>query len=94
MSILIPNFSNTKAIDDKGNWTPEWANIMQQLISQLQLNYSNEGLKVPQQTTDVINDIGVLPNTPPKTEGSLLVDSTTKELKLYIDGAWHIVPHV
>jgi len=39
----IPNFENCPVVDKNGNWTPVWKIIMQQLISQLQVNAGTSG---------------------------------------------------
>lgn len=54
----IPNFTNTPAVDIKtGNWTPEWANLLQQLFSELQTNIGTEGVKLPQLTANQITQL-------------------------------------
>ena len=51
----IPNFENSKVIDEKGHWTPQWANLIQILISELQNNVSNEGFFIPgQAATNIV----------------------------------------
>jgi len=53
----IPNFIQTPIADKNGNLTPEWANIMTQLLTELQLNVSNEGYKLPQLTQSQITEL-------------------------------------
>lgn len=52
--MTVPNFISTPVIvkDKDGNyyWSPEWRNVMTQLLQQLQDNFSQEGLVVPGQT--------------------------------------------
>jgi len=53
----IPSYIPMKIVDEKGFLTAEWANIFNQIISQLQINFGNEGLKPPGLTTDQINEL-------------------------------------
>lgn len=47
----IPNFIDTQVVDKEGRLTPVWRQILTQLITELQINVSDEGFKVPAQTT-------------------------------------------
>jgi hypothetical protein len=85
--MLIPNFINTKPVDENGNWTPEWANIMTQLLTQMQLNLSNEGFVMPKLTG---TQIGYLTDAD-KSNGALVQDSTDGSLKYNLNGAWKTV---
>lgn len=76
----IPNFHDIQVIDKRGYFTSEWRAILGELFTQLQLNVSNEGFVLPQQTTSNISDIA----SDEKYEGSLITDSDTNELK-FID---------
>lgn len=51
----IPNFVDMKVIGDDGYFTPEWKMIMQQLLTTLVDNASDEGLVAPTQPNDVTN---------------------------------------
>ena len=86
----IPNFINTRMVDDKGYLTPEWSNILTQLITELQLNLSNEGYRLPLVPTLQINQLVAVE----KSIGNMLYDSTTNEAKVNINGVWEVVQAV
>jgi hypothetical protein len=49
--MMIPNFIDVKVVDTTtGKFTSEWGVIMQQLITQLQTNASDQGLVAPSQS--------------------------------------------
>lgn len=83
----IPSYIPMKVIDEEGNFTPEWANLMNQLISQLQLNLGGEGYVLPQLQTAQINEL-VDAN---KSTGAMVYDSNTNQFKVNISGAWKVV---
>jgi len=62
------------------------AGVFAQLISELQQNLSNEGYKVPQQPTANVQALNTT-----QSEGALLYDSDTKELKVNINGTFRVV---
>lgn len=82
----IPNFQNVQFVDENGYLTPEWQLIMQQLFQALQSNLSDEGYKVPQQPTAVINQLNTAASI-----GALLYDSTTNQLKVNISGTFQVI---
>lgn len=84
--MITPNLPIGHWVDEKGHPTPEMMGVFSQLISELQNNLSNEGYKVPQQPTANVQ----LLNTA-KSEGALLYDSDTKELKVNIGGTFKVV---
>ena len=79
MSVQIPNFEDMRFTDGKGHFTPSWKNIMQQFFGQIKKTISNEGIKIPQQTTVNITALNTL-----ESVGALLYDSDTDELKVCI----------
>lgn len=83
----LPNFINTKLVDENGYLTPEWSNILTQLITELQLNLSNEGYRLPQLKTAQITQL----TAPDKSLGNMVYDLTTNEMKVNINGVWKIV---
>ena len=85
MSILIPNPPNGKPLDDSGNWTPEWFNYFSQLSQEVQRNYNNQGISVPQQP---IYEIDTLTD-PSKSTSAIIYDSTDGAFKGNIDGTWY-----
>jgi hypothetical protein len=82
----IPNFIDTKFTDKEGNLTDTWKMILSQLFSHLQNNLSQEGIKVPQQTTA---NIGILDNI--NSLGALIYDKDTNELKVNINGTFKVI---
>jgi hypothetical protein len=90
----IPNYFTSRFVDDKGYMTPEYQNFFQQLITQMQLNLSNEGFQLPQQSTTNINHIlsGFNSSTNPSAYyGDVLYDSTTDEAKINIAGTFKVI---
>lgn len=86
MSINIPNFENIQIVDKQGYFTPSAAVLFQQLFTELQANYSNEGLKVPRQSTANI----VTLNTA-QSIGALLYDKETHQAKVNINGVFKVI---
>lgn len=89
MSINIPSFVGTQVVTKDGYFTPVWANIMSQLIEQLQLNYSAEGLTVPDQTA---SNITLLNTT--ESANKFLVDSDNDLLKINLGGVFKTIPTI
>lgn len=92
----IPNYLEIKVIDEKGYFTPQWKIVMQQLLTELQNNASNEGLVAPSQDasniTTIQNNQVNNPAPPPSTLytcqfGTLLYDSTNNLLKVALSNA-------
>jgi len=79
----IPSYINQSPVDENGNWTPEWANLMTQLLSLLQTNLSDEGYVLPQQDTANIAKL-----TGAQSTGAILYDSSTNEIKGNLGGTW------
>lgn len=91
----IPNFVNAPISDKDGNLTVEWANLLQQLLTELQLNAGQEGLKASPLSSAQIADLVLIANTAPVVEnkavsnGSILFDTTLNNADAYrviIDG--------
>lgn len=76
----IPNFVNAPIADSDGNLTPEWSNVQQQLLTQLQLNAGTEGLKASPLSSDQIADLvtiaGESPENAAVSNGSMVFDTT------------------
>ena len=83
----IPNYPNSPMTDGKGNITPEWQNTITQLLTELQLNLSNEGYRLPQLATTQINDLTDVG----KSTGNMVYDNTTNQFKVNIEGTWRVV---
>lgn len=82
----IPNFLGTKVVDETGRLTPEWSQAFSQLFNEMQINLSDEGYVLPQQSTTNINAL-----TADQSIGAMLYDSDTDEMKVNIDGDWKVV---
>jgi hypothetical protein len=77
--MIIPSVIAERITDQNGVLTPAWQNIFMQLFTQLQINFSDEGLVVPSQTTA---NIALLTTSPFFT---LVGDRDTNELKVALD---------
>jgi len=87
--MIIPNFENTKVVDENGFLTPVWQLIFQQLITNLQGSLSDEGFLIPQQTTATITTLMTNFNasaSPSKYFGNSVYDSTVNKLKVNENG--------
>lgn len=84
--MMIPNFENTKFVDRNGNLTAEWQLILQQLFTLLQTNLSNEGYKLPQQTTAIITSLNTAASI-----GNLIYDSTLDVAKVNLAGVYKTI---
>jgi hypothetical protein len=90
----VPNYFTTKFVDDQGYLTPEYQVFFQDLITQMQINLSDEGFRIPQQTTATIAQLKSSFNSQPKPNvyfGDLLYDSTTDEAKINIAGTFKVI---
>ena len=80
----IPNYVNSKVVDEQGNYTPEWGNIMMQLLSELQLNAGTEGLKASPLSTTQISDLitiaGVSADNAAVSNASMVFDTTLNDI--------------
>lgn len=85
----IPNYVNAPIADKDGNLTTEWANLLQQLLTELQLNAGQEGLKASPLSTAQIADLILIANTPPVADnnpvsnGSMVFDTTLNNADAY-----------
>jgi len=79
----IPSILNESLVDKNGMLTDSWRTLIHQLLSQLQLNASDEGLIAPHQKTTDISQIGS-----DKKNGALLYDKTTHELMVCKNGVF------
>lgn len=79
----IPNFIESKLVDETGKLSPVWRNIFMSLFDEMNKNLSDEGIKAPHQSTA---NIAVL-NTPEST-GKFLYDTDKKKAFVNIDGTF------
>jgi len=77
----VPAYSASQVVDKNGNWTFAWLQVITQLLQQLQTNFSNEGLVLPQQTSSNISTIA--PNYP---NGIMFYNSSTNTMQVKING--------
>lgn len=83
----IPNYLTDQLVDENGELTTPWARTISQLLVELESNLSNEGYKLPQQPTTNIDLI----IEQPQTEGTMIWDSTTKQMKVNDGTGWKVV---
>ena len=76
----IPNFDNTKAVDEKGEWTPNVLQMFSLLFEALKQTISENGVMLPQLPTSSITASNVLP-------GSFVYDSLTGTIKCNVGGS-------
>jgi hypothetical protein len=81
----LPFQVSRKIADSDGNITPEWQIIFDQLFSQLNINFSNEGLVVPNQ---IASNINLLINS---SNFTLIGDSTNNLLKVNLNGVFKTI---
>lgn len=84
--MMFPNFFNSQMVDRSGNLTDAWSNMFQDLVTQLQTNFNNEGIKVPQQATANITALNTAASV-----GNLLYNSDTNQLMVNIAGTYKVV---
>lgn len=77
----VPTFSYDKIVDKDGNWTLIWLQIIMQLLQQLQLNFSDNGVVIPSQSTS--NITALLSNS---LNGTIWYDSDTDSFKGLVNG--------
>jgi len=83
----VPSWVHNRLVNPDGTITEEWEIMINQLLSQLNINFSDEGLVAPSQTTANINTIETNAQN-----GTLLYDSITNTLKVRLsDGSFHTI---
>ncbi len=83
----IPSYIPMKVVDENGYFTPEWQNLINQLITQLQLNLGNEGYVLPQLSTTQISELTDVN----KSKGALVYDNVTNQVKANLNGTWTVL---
>lgn len=83
----IPNFINCRVVDENGNWTPEWQNIMTQLLTETQINLSNEGYRIPQLTSADIANLTDLQ----KSNGNIVYNTDIQDFEGNRNGVWGVL---
>lgn len=82
----IPSYLEAQVIDENGRFTPVWQRIMQQLLQELQINLSDEGIVMPSQSAA---NITVL--TTAAVNGTLVYDSTNDLPKVNVAGVFKTI---
>jgi hypothetical protein len=77
----VPTYEYGPVVGPDGYFTEPWETLFNQLLLQMQGYLSNNGLVVPEQSTDNINLIA-----PESQIGTLWYDSTANALKVNING--------
>ena len=83
----IPSLPNIPLVGEDGNMPGEWIQYFNQLTTALQQNLGNEGYVLPQQPTSNISQL----TDASKSNGAMLYDNTTNEMKVNINGTWKVV---
>lgn len=84
----FPTFVDTMVVDEHGYWTPTWQQIMTQLCDQLNINLTQTGVLLPQQTTATIAQLNA---TNPYYYGNITYDVTTNQGKINIAGVYKAI---
>jgi hypothetical protein len=79
----IPQFNDSKIVDEKGNLNANWKNILISLLQQLQYNLSDEGYKIPMVTNAKLATLNNI-----KSNGALVYNSDTHELMINKNGTF------
>lgn len=90
----IPTLFNTKMVDSQGYLNPDWYNLFQQLFTQMQLNLSNNGYQLPQQSAANISNIQAsFANTPNPSlyYGDILYNTTNDTAMVNIAGTFKTI---
>ena len=79
----IPNFLDAQITDKNGFLTDVWRQLFTQLLTELQLNFSNEGFIIPKQTSSNITVLNGM-----KYIGALVYNEDTNKLMININGTF------
>jgi hypothetical protein len=84
----IPNFMNYQLVDKEGNLTADGLSFFSQLVSELDTNFSNEGLVPPNQPPD---NVAIIANAVP-LPGTILIEidpvSHVETAKIWLNGSF------
>jgi hypothetical protein len=81
----IPNYIRGIAIKESGHFSDFTLAWLDQFIQAVQGYLSEEGIHIPSLSTVDINSLTNAPN------GTLIVDATTNELKIKLNGSFKVV---
>lgn len=82
----IPNLLQGKMVNEDGTLHPNFQNLLNQLIGEMQENLSEDGFKVPKRQTADINNLN---NT--KSTAAILYDNETHQFKANINGDFKVI---
>ena len=82
----FPSLVQAKMMDEKGFFTEAGNNLMTELLTVLQNHLSDEGYKLPFQTT---SNLVILNND--KSIGRILYDQDAKLMKVNLDGTYKTI---
>ena len=92
--MIIPNYIDAPFVEEKeGKFylTDAWKQVLLELFQTLQTNLSQEGFHLPPQPTANLNLIAANPNN---TSIPILIwDSTVNQLKINVNGVFHVIPY-
>ena len=79
----IPSMVYGDLVGDDGQMSETWMNDINQVFSQLQRNFSDEGYTIPGLPTATIAELSA-----PASSNALLIDSDTQEVIINLGGTW------
>lgn len=90
--MFVPVLDTTKKLlDDNGYLTSAWSLLLTQLFNQMQVNISDDGMVVPQLTTDQITHNTDPTNTNTMPDGSVFYDTDDHKLKVKENGVVKVI---
>jgi hypothetical protein len=79
----IPNVPVDNITDSEGKITDAWSSFFQNLITQMTLNLSDEGYRVPYLTDDQITQLNTA-----KSENTIVYNTTTQRMMINNSGTY------
>jgi len=81
----VPNYINDRIVTPEGKLVEEWQVVISQLLEELQINFSNEGLVPPSQS---VGNIAIIADG--AKSGTLIFDEANNQLLVRLnDGTFH-----
>lgn len=85
VAMLFPNYVNGVAVDESMNFTPDWNIYFSQLTQNLQVNFSEEGISLPSNTTVTIANL-LANDTQGLLNNKMFVDSDLGLVQIFMNG--------
>jgi hypothetical protein len=82
----LPNLTTIKVADKDGSMHQDLTNLLGQVLQGLQLNFSDEGYRLPELTSAQIAQLD-----PTKLPNAIFINSTTQQLIVVLNGAFKTV---